>query len=330
MKAKKTVVFVIGVLLLLVFLSLMFTYQVRSNEIVLVTSWSGEPQIKYGSTNIMSTEVVAGRKSSRNNDAGIQYRLPWPLQKVYKLDGRIHVMETGFAEELGAAGETVQVSVYAGWHVNNAENFRQQFGRFRSAEAMMRQAEVQLGELVKSARSETMGKTKLMEFLEKEGQGSLGYTNVEKEISKIVTPEAAELGLGIKFLGIKRVGVPNSLAQGIIEGMTQFKQTQIEALNRETQRQADAILNTASTKSNAIIEKAESNATRLRNEARNKVSEIYAQADNSADRARLAITLKQIKALEVLRGKQIQMIISDNHPLFNVFDEAMKKPAPKK
>ena len=69
MKAKKTVVFVIGVLLLLVFLSLMFTYQVRSNEIVLVTSWSGEPQIKYGSTNIMSTEVVAGRKSSRNNDA---------------------------------------------------------------------------------------------------------------------------------------------------------------------------------------------------------------------------------------------------------------------
>ena len=84
MNAKKLVVFVVGLLLLVVFLSLMFTYQVRSNEIVLVHYWSGPPEIKYGSTTIMSEKVVKERNDKKlpENDAGIQFRLPWPLQKV--------------------------------------------------------------------------------------------------------------------------------------------------------------------------------------------------------------------------------------------------------
>ena len=332
MKAKKTVVLVVGTLLLLVFLSLMFTYQVRSNEIVLVNSWSGKPQIKYGSTTVMSEEVVKerGEKKLSENDAGIQFRLPWPLQKVYELDGRVHVMETGFDEELGAGGENLQIAVYAGWHVNDAEKFRGRFGSARSAEAMMRQAQVHLIDLVRGARSEVMGAAKLMDFLGKESGGSLEYIRTEEEIRAIVTTKAEELGLGVKFLGIKRIGLPNGLAQGIIEGMSQYKQTQIDVLKQETQRKSDSIVNTAATEARAIREQAESNATSLRNKARNEVSEIYKKADSSEEKAKLAIALKQIKALEVLRGKQIQLIISDNHPLFNVFDDVTKKPAPKK
>jgi len=339
MKAKKTVVLVVGTLLLLVFLSLMFTYQVRSNEIVLVNSWSGKPQIKYGSTTIMSDETVAARQKNGqpDSDAGIQFKLPWPLQKIYKLDGRIHVTETGFDEELGAGGETLLISVYAGWHVNNAEKFRQQFGRFRSAKEMMGRAKVELGTILKTARNEVLGGTEIfmsskqVEF-RKEEQATMSYVEAERKIMEKVSPKASDLGLGVKFLGIKRVGVPETLAQGIIEGMTMFKMNQITALKEQTKQQSDAIINEADTEAFAIIERAESNATALRHEARNKVSEIYSKADSSAEKARLAITLKQIKALEVLRSeeKQIQLIISDNHPLFNVFDEAMQKPAPKK
>jgi len=336
MKAKSTVVLVIGSLLLAVFLSLMFTYQVRSNEIVLVDSWSGGRQIKYGSATTV-TDGNEGNGTSREveSDAGIQFRLPWPLEKVYKLDGRTHVLETGFDEELGAGGETLLVSAYAGWHVNNANLFRTKFGDQRTAPLMMRKAKATLRDHVESARDEVLGGTKLfmtpeeMEF-RKENQASLTYMEAEKKIKAIVETKAKGLGLGIKFLGIKRVGLPETQAQGIIEGMVQFKGTKINALNQETQQQSEAIQNTAATEALAIIEKAESNATRMRNEARSKVSEIYAEADSSAEKARLAITLKQIKALEVLRAKQIQLIISDNHPLFNVFDEAMQKPVPKK
>jgi regulator of protease activity HflC (stomatin/prohibitin superfamily) len=332
MKAKKFVIFLIGTLLLLVFLSLMFTYQVRSTEIVLVTPWSGPPEIKYGSADMMSEEVRKARKAKGlpENDAGIKFRLPWPLQKVYELDGRVHVMETGFDEELGAGGETVQVAVYVGWNVSDAEKFRSQFERFRSADAMMREAHVQLGEFVSDARSEVLGITKLMDFLAVDGAGPSVYDQAEKKIRAKVAVKAMALGLEIKFLGIKRVGVPGDLANGIIHGMTQYKQTQIKALNEETDRERNTILNTANTQARAIIGEAESNATRMRNAARKKVIDIYAQADNSPEKARLAITLKQIKALGVLRGKNMQLIINDKHPLFNFLSEGVQYPAPKK
>jgi len=332
MKAKKLVIFLIGALLLLVFLSLMFTYQVRSTEIVLVTPWSGPPEIKYGSADMMSEKVRKARqeKGLPENDAGIQFRLPWPLQKVYELDGRVHVMETGFDEELAGDGETVLVAVYVGWNVADAEKFRSQFERFRSADAMMREAHVQLGQFVKGARTEVLGTTKLMDFLAADGDGPGVYDTVEKEIRARVAAKAIALGLEIKFIGIKRVGVPSGLANGIISGMTGYKQTEIRALNEDTARKRNAILNTANTKAVAIIDDAESNATRMRNAALKKVSDIYAQADNSPEKARLAITLKQIKALEVLRGKNMQLIINDKHPLFNFLSEGVKYPAPEK
>ncbi|MDP7011320.1 MAG: SPFH domain-containing protein [Verrucomicrobiota bacterium] len=328
MKAKKIVVFVVGLLLLMVFLSLMFTYQVRSNEIVLVQAWSGSPEIKYGSTNFMTPKAL--KEKQFKDDAGIQFRLPWPLQKVRELDGRVHVMETGFDEELGAGGASVKIAVYAGWHVNDAEKFRNTFARFRSAEAMMRQAQEYLSELVRGARSELMGTKKLMDFLGKDGEGSLGYVRIEEEIREKVVPKAAEVGLGIKFLGIKRIGLPDSLAQSVLKGMTEYKQEQINLLNQETLSKANKIEKIAQTEGRAIIRQAENNATNLRNKAQSEVTDSYRAADSSERRAKLAITLKQIKALEVLRDKPIQLIISDNHPLFNVLDEVTGKPAPQK
>ena len=194
---KKIVNIVIFGLLLVIFGSYMFTYQVRSNEIVLVNSWSGKPQIKYGSTTIMSKEAVDARQKNGqpDSDAGIQFKLPWPLQKIYKLDGRIHVTETGFDEELGAGGETLLISVYAGWHVSNAEKFRQQFGRFRSAKEMMGRAKVELGTILKTARNEVLGSTEIFMSSEqvefrKEEQAALSYVDAEKKIMEKVAPKA--------------------------------------------------------------------------------------------------------------------------------------------
>ena len=332
MKAKKIVISIIGVLLLLVFMSLMFTYQVRSTEIVLVTPWSGPPEIKYGSADMMSEEVRKAReaKGLLESDAGIQFRLPWPLQKVYELDGRVHVMETGLDEELGAGGETVQVAIYVGWNVADAERFRSQFERFRSADTMMREARVQLSKFVSDARSEVLGTTKLMDFLGSDGAGPKVYDDAEKEILNKVATKAKALGLEIQFLGIKRVGVPGNLANAIIHGMTEYKKQEIKTLDEETERERSVILKVASTKARAIREQAENNATRLRNQARSKVSEMYAKADNSPEKAQLAITLKQIKALEVLRDKNMQLIINDKHPLFKFLSEGLKSTAPKK
>ena len=61
MKAKKIVVFVVGLLLLMVFLSLMFTYQVRSNEIVLVQAWGGGAADQVWQHQLYDPESLEGK-----------------------------------------------------------------------------------------------------------------------------------------------------------------------------------------------------------------------------------------------------------------------------
>jgi len=333
MKAKKIIISLIGALLLLVFLSLMVTYQVSSTQIVLVTPWSGPPAIKYGSVDMMSEEVRSDReaKGLPENDTGIQFRLPWPLQKVYHLDGRVHVMETGFGEESGAGDETVQVAIFAGWNVNDAEKFRQKFGRFRSAEAMMGEAEVQLAEVLRVARSHALGTAKLMDFFDDEGEGASVYDVAEKKILESARTEAKKLGLGIRFLGIKRVGVPGDLAQGIISGMAKSKQKEIERLDKEANRDIKNIIAEADLKAKQLRDDAENNATRMRNEALSRIEPVYANADKTPEMAQVAIQLKAIKALKSLQGgKNTRLFISENHPLFQFLSGSVTNMAPKR
>ena len=85
MKAKKFITAVVGLILLAVFLSLMFTFTVRRTEIVLVSSAMGDKQILIGS----------------EGDAGFKWRWPWPFQQVHKLDGRVHILESNQAQVAG-------------------------------------------------------------------------------------------------------------------------------------------------------------------------------------------------------------------------------------
>ncbi|MBL68004.1 MAG: hypothetical protein CMO74_06065 [Verrucomicrobiales bacterium] len=312
MNAKKTVVFVIGTLLLLVFLSLMFTYQVRSTEIVLVQSIFGDPEIKDG-----------------NQDAGLHFKLPWPLQEVYKLDGRVHVVETGFDQELAAGGETVLVSVYAGWFVKDAEQFRKKFSSAGSADDMMLMASEHVRGRVVNARSEAVGTTKLEDLLD---NGQSLYDTLEKKLLAAVqgVPSDAEeegqslldeAGLEIKFLGIKRVGLTETIANGVVDSMAQFKQKQIDAVTTATESEEGRILTIAQNQAKTIVNDAENNATKQKSEAMEKVQAQFVNAETNRLKAEVAITLKKIKALEALRAKPIQLIISDNHPLFNIFSD---------
>ena len=58
----------IGVILLVVFLVLLFVFQVRQSEVAIVTTF--------------------GQPTGTPKQAGPHLRLPWPIQKVYKFDQR--------------------------------------------------------------------------------------------------------------------------------------------------------------------------------------------------------------------------------------------------
>src|SRR5262245_57868905 len=98
---------VIGVILLLLVLSMMFTYQVRQTEVALVTTF--------------------GKPKDANSTPGLYARLPWPIQSVRKFDKRIQNFEDKFEETLTKDGRNLLVMLYVGWSIKDPALFRNSF-----------------------------------------------------------------------------------------------------------------------------------------------------------------------------------------------------------
>src|SRR5687768_10064192 len=108
MKKRNALTLTIGLVLLLVFLALLFVFQVRTTEVAVVTTF-GKPE--------------------RNIDQpNLYFKWPWPIQKVYKFDKRVHNFESGFEQVLTADGHNLLMMVYVGWNISDPKLFFPRFG----------------------------------------------------------------------------------------------------------------------------------------------------------------------------------------------------------
>src|SRR5882724_11708966 len=98
---RNSLTFIIGALLVLVFASLLFSFQVRQTEIALVTTF-GKP------TRSINTDPD-------KPEPGWKFKLPWPIQKVQKFDKRIQNLESKFNEGFTSNKINIIVTVYTGW-----------------------------------------------------------------------------------------------------------------------------------------------------------------------------------------------------------------------
>ena len=75
---KQKISFFIGIILLLIFASILFIFQVRQSEVAVVTTF--------------------GSYSRTIEDAGLRFKWPWPIQKVYRFDNRLQNFERKFEQ----------------------------------------------------------------------------------------------------------------------------------------------------------------------------------------------------------------------------------------
>jgi regulator of protease activity HflC (stomatin/prohibitin superfamily) len=106
MKQRNTLTLIVGLLLLLIFVVLLFTFQVRQTEVVVVTTFD-KPSATYdGSVN-----------------PGLKFKLPAPIQRYYTFDKRIQNLEDTLEPALTGDSQNLLISVYAGWTISNPNVF---------------------------------------------------------------------------------------------------------------------------------------------------------------------------------------------------------------
>ena len=107
---RNPITLITGGLLLVIFVLMLFSFQVRTTEVAVVTRF--------------------GRAVETKSAPGWYVRAPWPINKIYKFDNRIQNFETKYEQTSTKDAINVLVAVYAGWKVADAKVFLESFNSF--------------------------------------------------------------------------------------------------------------------------------------------------------------------------------------------------------
>jgi membrane protease subunit HflC len=288
---RNALTLVVGIILLLIFFLLLFTFQVRQTEVVLVTTFA-KP----------SAEPIT--------QPGLYFKWPLPIQRVYRFDKRIHSLEDEFDQMLTADGNNILANVYVGWTIEKPLEFFQAFPAGTAAAA-----EPQLKGAVRLAKQAIIGKHSFSDFVSSDPK-QVKFTQIEKEMLDNIRQAALDrYGVSVKFVGIKRLGLPESVTQKVFDRMTQERQREIDRLRAEGDKEATGIRSAADLESSRILAKANGEATRIKGDADAKAAESFEVLKRNPD---LAIFLLGMQALERSMNKNTTLTLDPRTPPFNL------------
>lgn len=290
---RNPLIIAVGLLLLLIFGLLLFSFQVRTTQVAVVTTF-GKPS-GDGYTN-----------------AGFYGKLPWPIQKVYYFDKRVQNFEDKFTEDYTADKSTLLTSVYIGWRITEPKTF---FPKF--AGGSVTEAEKVLGGLVRSAKTATVGRHPLTDFVSVSGGGT-NFLAIENEMLAAVQAQVREnnYGIEIEFLGLKKLGFPEGVTQDVFTQMTSERQVLIEQLQREGEARAQIIRSEAERRAAEMLAVAKGKATEIRGQGEAEAVKALAVFQQNPE---LASFLFRLSALEDSLKERSTLIFDDHRPPFDLF-----------
>src|SRR6185295_11545552 len=130
---RNPLILLIGIVVVIIFFLLLFTFQVRQSEVVLVTTF--------------------GKPSAPKDKPGIYLRWPWGIQMVHRFDQRIQNFEDQLTEGQTRDGKNLVTSVYVGWKIAEPSQF---FAKFGAGDSIP-EAEKYLKQVLVSAKSAVVG-----------------------------------------------------------------------------------------------------------------------------------------------------------------------------
>lgn len=293
MKNNKSITIAIGLILLVLFGSVLFIFQVRNTEVAIKTTF-GKP----------SSEAIV--------NPGAYLRWPWPVQKIYRFDKRIQNLEDKFDETLTTDSFNLLVEVFAGWRIDRPEVFLPKF-----PDASIAEAERQLKDQVRTSKRNIIGQYFFADLISTD-EAKLKLQEIESKILEEVKKNTEEkYGVKFEFLGIRRLGVPESISEKVISRMEADQQKTIDRLEGEGEEEATKIRSEADKQAGILLAQAEADAKRITSEGEAEAAEYYAVFEEKPE---LAKFLLSIQAMKDSLGNQTTLILDPNTPPFDMLD----------
>ena len=299
---KNAITLIIAAVLLVIFALLLFTFQVRQSEVVVV------------STFLKSTDT--------KTNPGLYLKWPWPIQSINRFDQRVQTFADLPSETLTADSTMLVVNVFVGWRISDAKEF---FPKFPGGSALL--AQRQLENMLRSAKAAVVGKHNLSDFVNSD-PSQLKFSDIEKEIQTAVAAELAKnnYGISIEFLGIKKLGLPENVTQSVFDRMKAERTKLINSAQYEGEAQATKIKSAAERQAADLIANATADATRIQGAGEAEAAKMLTVFQQNPQ---LAVFQLQLDALKSSLNQKSTLIFDERWSPFSLFQNMPANPAGK-
>jgi modulator of FtsH protease HflC len=281
---RKPLTLAVAAALLIIFFLMLFVYQVRVSEVAVVTFLGKIAQVK--------------------TEPGPGLRLPYPVEKVFKLDQRIQNFEgkDKFEEIKLHDQNIIFLSVYIGYRISDPTNF---FIRFLNGSIPV--AEKAMDDIVRSSKLEVAGRHDFSDFISTDRE-QMKFAQIEKEILDEVQRRVNDqhYGVEIKFVQIQKIGLPESVTQNVFDRMKAERQTYISDIESQGTLRSTQIKATADSTAAKMLYDADAQAFTIRGEGE---AQMMTNLQVLQQNPELASFNLQIAAMEQFLKKKTTLVL---------------------
>lgn len=287
---KQIPMILVGLLILGILLMTQFLFVVREGEVAVVTTF--------------------GKPVRDLQTPGLYQRWPWPIQSVFRFDGRTRVMESAMSETLTADGKNVIVSMYCGWRISEPTKFLERQG---STEL----AELNLSGLLDTYKNSAIGRVAFSNLVNTSA-AALRLDSIEADVLQGIQPQAADrYGIDVGFVGIRRIGLPQAITLSVFDRMRAERQELAERYRSEGEGEAIRIRAEADSEADRILSSAEADAKRIRADGDAAAVAYYTVFSEDPE---LAIFLKKLDVLRDTLSEQATVILGTDRSPFDLLN----------
>jgi membrane protease subunit HflC len=250
-----------------------------------------------------------GRIVNVHTEAGLHFRLPWPIDRVITYDARNQYMDSGLNEALTNDKINIILQVYLVWNIKDAQKFHISVGDYIAAQR-------HLNNIVANTKNGVLGNYTLSNLVSTNLDDIMLDEIREKIEQQVAVSAINNFGIEVQTLRIKRLALPYTNVLSVFEQMIADRQRYVSRYISEGERDAAIIISEAEAMAAEIIAQGRLEASEIEAETERRVAEIYGEAYDR--NSQLFTFLKNLIALENSVNPDTVIIMRANESPFNV------------
>jgi modulator of FtsH protease HflC len=212
-----------------------------------------------------------GRPLRAATQAGLHWKLPWPIDQATWLDLRRRVYETGHTEMLTRDKKNIIARTFVVWRIGDPLTFTQAIGNQSGAES-------KLDGLLTNAAIGALGGHDLSALVST-NPSDLQVDQIESELLESTAPLALRsYGVSIEQIRLERIALPENNVAAVFEQMRAERRQFAAKFQAEGEKEASRVRSEADLEAARITAKGAEEEARIRGESAAKVAKIYGDA----------------------------------------------------